>query len=160
MPRPRPKPSRGRLLPKRGCKGLLDLADFPGTIREGGTDLERPTFYSSICSFITPEPTESEPEPRGFGFDVLNVFNRKGYERNGKPRDLLAPALSSVPSGTQSVIPVHGIGTRAVVVITKEGNPTGLVQVRNDVFAVYPENLGSVKGFLTRVAHELSPTGR
>jgi hypothetical protein len=92
--------------------------------------------------------------------DVLDVFNRKGYEPKGRPRNLLAPALASVPAGTQSVIPVHGIGTRAVVVITKEGNPAGLVQVRNDVFAVYPGNVGSVKGFLSRVAHELSPTGR
>jgi hypothetical protein len=58
------------------------------------------------------------------------------------------------------VIHLHGIGTRAAVVISKEGNPGGLVQVRNDLFAVYPENPGAVKGFLTRVAHELSPTGK
>jgi hypothetical protein len=98
--------------------------------------------------------------PGAFAFDVLDVFNRKGYEPKGRPRNLLAHALASVPAGTQSVIYLHGIGTRAAVVISEEGNPGGLVQIRNDVFAVYPENVGAVRGFLTRVAHELSPTGR
>jgi hypothetical protein len=156
----KPRPSSGRLLPKRGCKGLLDVGDFPGAISKGGTDSEQGTFYASLCSFLPPEPPGAEPIPAGFGFDVLDVFTRKGYEPKGRPRNLLAHGLSSVPAGTQSVIPVRGIGTRAAVIITEEGNPAGLVQVRNDLFAVYPENLGSVKGLLSKVARELSPTGK
>jgi hypothetical protein len=159
-PGAKPKPSAAKLLPKRSCQGLLDLADFPGAIREGETTEPRPTFFGSLCSFVPPEPTEAEPEPAGFGFDVLDVFTRKAYMPFGKPIDLLTDVLSALPVGTQSVIPVHGIGTRADIVINDEGETAGVLQVRNDGFAVFPENAGAIKGILIRVAHELSVTGK
>jgi hypothetical protein len=159
-PRPKPKPAAAGLLPKRSCQGLLDLADFPGAIGEGETLEPRPTFYGSLCSFTPPEPTEAEPEPGGFGFDVLDVFTRKAWMPFGKPINLLTDVLSARPEGTQSVIHLQGIGTRAELVINDEGETAGLLQVRNDGFAVYPESAAGIRGMLVRVAHELSAGGK
>jgi hypothetical protein len=50
-------------------------------------------------------------------------------------------------------------GTRAEIVINDEGETAGVVQVRNDGFAVYPESAAGIRGMLVRVAHELSVTG-
>jgi hypothetical protein len=156
----KPKRSAAGLLPKRTCEGLLDLADFPGAIGEGEATEPRPTFYGSLCSFTPPEPTEAAPEPEGFGFDVLDVFTRKAWMPFGKPINLLTDVLSARSEGTQSVIHLHGIGTRAEIVINDEGETAGVLQVRNDGFAVYPESAAGIRGMLVRVARELSVSGR
>jgi hypothetical protein len=62
----------------------------------------------------------------------------------------------------ETVIHLHGIGTRAEIT-EDHGNSEvskGIVQVRNDVFSVEKGDIVGMKGVLSRVAHELSPTGR
>jgi hypothetical protein len=55
---------------------------------------------------------------------------------------------------------LHGIGTHAYLVINQEGNATGLMQVRNDIFEVVKEGAGGVPALLKTAADELAPGGR
>lgn len=59
------------------------------------------------------------------------------------------------------MLPLHGIGTRAEIVLTNESDGgIGIMQVRNDLFTVHTETVSQVKPLLSKVAHELSPTGK
>ncbi len=159
-PKHRPKPPKSKLLSGRSCKGLLSVGDFPGTVREDATMSKTPTRFSSECTFFPPEPSELDPNPEGFGFDTLVVLGRKGYEPNGRPLNLLAGSLVAKSPSTQSLQPIHGFGTRAEMGSTNEsGRWVGIMQVRNDLFTVQTTE-AQVKPLLSKVAHELSPTGK
>lgn len=162
-PKHQPKPApKTKLLPGRFCKGLLTLGDFPGAVFEGGVKSQSSTLFSSECTFIPPESTESDPEPKGLGFDTLSVdTSPRSYEPKGKPLNLLAGVDSPKNSPTETVIPIHGFGTRAEIVLTNESaGGIGVMQVRNDLFTVHTETVSQVKPLLSKVAHELSPTGK
>lgn len=160
----KPGPAATKLLPRRSCKGLLSTSDFPGSVREFvGKAVSDSTGYSTDCIYFPPEPGESDPEPEGGGVDYLTVTTRSGYEYKGKPLNLIeGPLLKQAEAKGEVVIHLHGIGTHADIVYEK-GNPDvskGSVQVRNDVFSVEKGDIVGMKGVLSRVAHELSPTGR
>lgn len=159
-PKHHPKPPRSKLLSGRSCKGLLSTGDFPGTVREDAVMSKTPTRFTSECTFFPPEPSELDPNPEGSGFDTLVVLARKGYEPSGKPLNLLAGSLVTKSPSTQSLQPIHGFGTRAEIGSTNESNRwVGIMQVRNDLFTVQTTE-AQVKPLLSKVAHDLSPTGK
>lgn len=159
----KPKPAL-QILPKVGCEGLLTVADFPGTVSE--TALGGGTIFGSVeegrggthtflttCQYSSPEPTEADPEPeQRIAADVLGVEPRIDFEFRGKRHDLLLE-FPKQPDSTR--YPLHGIGTRAFFEINEEGDSTGYLQVRNDVFYVGKEGAGGIKSMLATVASEL-----
>jgi hypothetical protein len=160
----KPKSKPTKLLPKRSCKGLLSINDFPGSVREFASQgVSSSTGYSTDCVYFPAESSESDPEPEGGGADYLTVTTRLGYEYKGKPLNLLeGPLQERAEAMGETVIHLRGIGTRAEIV-EENGNSEvskGSVQVRNDVFSVEKGDIVGMKGLLSRVAHELSPTGK
>jgi hypothetical protein len=163
-PGARARPAVTKLLPKRSCKGLLSLADFPGAVREFvGKGVSSSTGYSTDCIYFPPESSESDPEPEGGGVDYLTVETRLGYEYKGKPLNPFeGPLQKQAEAMGETVIHLHGIGTRAEIT-EDHGNSEvskGIVQVRNDLFSVEKGDIVGMKGVLSRAAHELSPTGK
>ena len=164
-PKHKPKaPTSLKMLPDVGCKGLLTIDNFPGTVSEsalaggvfGSAEEGRggsPGFFTS-CQFNPPEPTESDPEPDKDvgGADELGVEPRIEFETRGRRHDLL---LAFAPPPDSSRYQLHGIGTRAYFAIDNEGGGTGYLQVRNDVFLVSKENVGGIRELLAIVASEL-----
>jgi hypothetical protein len=167
-PTPLIPPARAKLLPKRSCKGLLTTADFPGAVREGPGPpgfFDEPGSFVSVCGFYPaePEPTEAEPEPpalKGGGEDALGVFPRAFYEIGGKTRNFVTPLIHRIDTSENTVRQLHGIGTVAYLVIDEEGNGTGIMQVRNDLFEVLQEGAARIPGLLANVARELEPHHR
>ena len=164
-PKHKPKPP-AKLLPHRPCKGLLSISDFPGAVSEGPllgsvspfeqgkADTEN---YTTTCVYIPPERSLADPEPKGGGSDILTVYGRHFYQHT-KNQDLTVyePNVLGSPK-----YPLPGIGTRAYVLLGKEGDVVeAVLQVRNDLFIVIGETLPNIRGLLTTVAHELSPTGK
>jgi hypothetical protein len=168
--RPKPLPSKPglKLLPHRSCKDLLTVADFPGAATEGPGP---PGFFNagsgaavSICGYYPAEakPTEAEPEPpapTGGGEDALAVYSRASYAPAGKPENLIAPLVGRIDRDENSVMLLHGVGTHAYLVIDKEGDATGLMQVRNDIFEVVKEGAAGVPALLRKAADGLAPGG-
>jgi hypothetical protein len=159
--RAKAKAVSGKLLPRRSCRGLLSISDFPRAVREFlGTGVNSTSGYTTTCTFFSPEQSESRPYPESVeGFDILDVATRQTYEYKGKPLNRLAGPLEPKSSKTQSVIHLHGVGTHAEIVVGKD-QVKGLVQVRNDVFTVKKGTVGGMRSLLRRVAHELSPIGK
>jgi hypothetical protein len=167
--RPKPLPSKPalKLLPHRSCKGLLSISDFPGATTEGPGPpglFSKPGGDVSICGYFPAEaqPTEAEPEPpapTGGGEDILAVYSRAAYAPAGKPVNLVTPLVSHINRAENTVMTLHGVGTHTYVVINEEGDATGFMQVRNDIFEVFKEGAAGVKGLLAKVAGELAPGG-
>lgn len=113
------------------------------------------TGYSTDCIYFPPESSESDPQPEVGGVDYLTVTTRLGYEYKGKPLNLLeGPLQEWAEAMGETVIHLHGIGTRAEIV-EGQGNSEvskGLVQVRNDVFSIEKGDIVGMKGVLSRVA--------
>ena len=163
-PKHKPKPPT-KLLPHRPCKGLLSISDFPGAVSEdnilGSVGLEHGTGaeenYTTTCLYLPPEKTLANPVIKGGGSDILTVYGRHFYQHT-KHQDLTVyePNVLGSPK-----YPLPGIGTRAYGLLGKEGDVVeGVLQVRNDLFIVIGETLPNIRGLLTTVAHELSPTGK
>ena len=163
-PKHKPKPPT-KLLPHRPCKGLLSKSDFPGAVSEdnilGSVGLEHGTGaeenYTTTCLYLPPEKTLANPVIKGGGSDILTVYGRHFYQHT-KHQDLTVyePNVLGSPK-----YPLPGIGTRAYGLLGKEGDVVeGVLQVRNDLFIVIGETLPNIRGLLTTVAHELSPTGK
>lgn len=167
-PKPLIPPAKAKLLPKRSCKGLLTTSDFPGAVREGPGPpgfFDEPGSFASVCGYYPaePEPTEAEPEPpapKGGGETILAVLPRADYEINGKVQDLVTPLISRLNTSENTVRKLHGIGTSAYLVINEEGNGTGFMQVRNDLFEILKEGPGGIPNLLAEVARELEPGHR
>jgi hypothetical protein len=159
----KPKPSSVKLLPHRSCKGLLSVSDFPGAATEApgvGGLLEAPGSFITFCAYYPaePQPTAAEPEPplpTGGGEDALAVYPRLDYAPQGKPLDLAGNLVGQLDRDTNTVTLLHGIGTRAYLVIDEEGNGIGILQVRNDLFEVFKEGVAGMPGLLAKAAHEL-----
>jgi hypothetical protein len=113
------RPAATKLLPKRSCQGLLSINDFPGSVREfAGKGVSSSTGYSTDCIYFPPESSESDPEPEGDGVDYLTVTTRLGYEYKGKPLNLIeGPLQKRAEKMGETVIHLHGIGTRAEIVV-------------------------------------------
>ena len=163
-PKHKPKPPT-KLLPHRACKGLLSISNFPGAVSEdnilGSVGLEHGTGaeenYTTTCLYLPPEKTLANPVIKGGGSDILTVYGRHFYQHT-KHQDLTVyePNVLGSPK-----YPLPGIGTRAYGLLGKEGDVVeGVLQVRNDLFIVIGETLPNIRGLLTTVAHELSPTGK
>jgi hypothetical protein len=163
-PKHKPKPPT-KLLPHRPCKGLLSISAFPGAVSEenilGSVGLEHGTGaeenYTTTCEYLPPEKTLANPVIKGGGSDILTVYGRHFYQHT-KHQDLTVyePNVLGSPK-----YPLPGIGTRAYGLLGKEGDVVeGVLQVRNDLFIVIGETLPNIRGLLTTVAHELSPTGK
>ena len=162
-PKHKPKPPT-KLLPHRACKGLLSISNFPGAVSEGpllGSSLEHGAGanenYTTTCFYLPPEKTLENPVIKGGGSDILTVYGRHFYQHT-KHQDLTVyePNVLGSPK-----YPLPGIGTRAYGLLGKEGDVVeGVLQVRNDLFIVIGETLPNIRGLLTTVAHELSPTGK
>jgi hypothetical protein len=165
-PKQRPKPPSSKLLPKRSCRGLLSISDFPGAIsegpllgsispfEEGNADTED---YSTTCEYAPPERSQADPEPKGGGSDILSVYGPQFYKRT-KHQNLTvyAPNVLNSPQYT-----IHGIGTRAYFYLSREADVGEVVlQVRNDLFIIIQESIIGIRPLLVRVTHELSPTGK
>jgi hypothetical protein len=166
MARPKPlprKPSTVKLLPHRSCKGLLSIGDFPGAATEApgvGGLFEAPGSFATFCGYYPAEtqPTAAEPEPpppTGGGEDALAVYPRVEYAPQGKPIDIAGELVGRIDRDTNTVTLLHGIGTHAYLVINEEGDGTGILQVRNDLFEVFKEGVAGMPGLLAEVAHEL-----
>jgi hypothetical protein len=152
-----------KMLPDVGCKGLLTIDNFPGTVTEstlagGAFEFAEEGrsgsggFFTS-CQFNPPEPTESDPDPdQKVGADELGVEPRSEFEASGRRHDLLY-AFPSPPESTRYQL--HGIGTRAYFVIDSDGGAAGYLQVRNDVFVLGKEEVGGIRELLAIVASEL-----
>jgi hypothetical protein len=163
-PKHKPKPPT-KLLPHRACKGLLSISNFPGAVSEdnilGSVGLEHGTGaeenYTTTCEYLPPEKTLANPVIKGGGSDILTVYGRHFYQHT-KHQDLTVyePNVLGSPK-----YPLPGIGTRAYGLLGKEGDVVeAVLQVRNDLFIVIGETLPNIRGLLTTVAHELSPTGK
>jgi hypothetical protein len=158
-----PKPPTVKLLPHRSCKGLLAVGDFPGAVTEAqgvGGLLEAPGSFASFCGYYPaePQPTAAEPEPppaTGGGEDALAVYPRPEYAPQGKPLDIAGELVGRIDRDTNTVTLLHGIGTHAYLVTNEEGNGTGILQVRNDLFEVFKEGVAGIPGLLATVAREL-----
>jgi len=163
-PKHKPKPP-AKLLPHRSCKGLLSKSAFSGAVSEenilGSVGLEHGTGAeendTSTCLYLPPEKTLANPVIKGGGSDILTVYGRRFYQHT-KHQDLTVyePNVLDSPK-----YPLPGIGTRAYGLLGKEGDVVeAVLQVRNDLFVVIGETLPNIRGLLTTVAHELSPTGK
>ena len=158
-------PSSG-LLPFRSCIGLLDIADFQGAVEEnepfGHAVSSHPTWDNgSFCAYWNRKLTEEEPpggppiKRENVGADSLTVWSRLIFNKHP---DLFSWHLSApFLFGKRYVL--HGVGTHAAWGINKEGDKEAAMQVRNDIFTV-SEFSGGVRQVLSKVAHELSPTGK
>ena len=164
-PKHKPKPST-KLLPRRSCKGLLSISDFPGAVSEGPVLGSVSPFeagnahtenYTTTCEYIPPERTQADPEPKGGGSDILSVYGPQLYKHTKNQNlTVYAPNVLDSPRYT-----IHGIGTHAYGFISREADVGEVVlQVRNDLFVIIQESIIGIRPLLVRVAHELSPTGK
>jgi hypothetical protein len=165
--KPKAKPRLpGKLLPQRSCKGLLSIADFPGAVSEspvlgslspfekGNAHTEN---YATTCEYNPPERSQADPEPKGGGSDILTVYGRQFYQHT-KHQNLTVYEPNTLNSPKY---PIHGVGTRAYFLLSKEGDVAeGVLQVRNDLFIIVQEFPTGLRRLLSTVAHELSPTGK
>jgi hypothetical protein len=162
LARPRPKPSGSGLLSDRSCLGLLDIGDFTEAKEERLIPLtagDHPEWEkATFCTYWNHTLAEYEgggEKPENVGADSLTVWSRLIFKRHP---DLFSWHLSApFLFGKRYVL--HGVGTHAVWGINKEGDKEAAMQVRNDVFTV-SEFSGGVRQVLSKVAHELSPTGK
>jgi hypothetical protein len=162
LARLRPKASGSGLLSDRSCLGLLDIGDFTEAKEERLIPLtagDHPEWEkATFCTYWNHTLAEYEgggEKPENVGADSLTVWSRLIFKRHP---DLFSWHLSApFLFGKRYVL--HGVGTHAVWGINKEGDKEAAMQVRNDVFTV-SEFSGGVRQVLSKVAHELSPTGK
>lgn len=165
-PKHKPKPPATKLLPRRSCKDLLTIADFPGAVSEGPLLGSVSPFeegnaqtenYTTTCEYIPPERSLADPEPKGGGSDILSVYGPQLYKHTKNQNlTVYAPNVLDSPRYT-----IHGIGTRAYGFISREADVGEIVlQVRNDLFIIIQESIIGIRPLLVRVAHELSSTGK
>lgn len=126
---------------------MLPISDFPGAATESqllggafqGAEEGRQAgpvgTYITTCEFIPPEASEEDPEPRGGGALLLEVYKRSVYEHTSG-RNLLQ--LGLWPAST----PRHpvNVGTRAIAGYD-EGSRVWFAeeQVRNDLVTIMRE---------------------
>jgi len=137
------KPKPVALLPQRGCKGVLDITDFPGAVGEtsllggalsSGEASSKAGSYFTTCEFHAPPPTEADPNPpEGGGLDELAVYDRFLFEH---PKNHNLTEYFPWPPGVPKNFDRIRLSSRAYVGYD-EGIGYGLVQVRNDVFFFY-----------------------
>ena len=161
----KPKPSSSGLLPFRSCLGLLDIADFQGAVEETNHSApyasSHPTWDTgSFCAYWNRNSAKKNlqgdsPSPENVGADSLTVWSRVIYSKHPD----LFTWHRSAPFLFFKGHSLQGVGTHAVWTINNEGDKEAAVQVRNDIFTV-SEFSGGVRQVLSKVAHELSPTGK
>jgi len=166
LARPRPKPPSNGLLPFRSCLGLLDIGNFEGAVEEnepfGHVASSHPTWDNgSFCAYWSTLITAEEPpggppiKRENVGADSLTVWSALIFNKHP---DLFSWHRSA-PFLFFKARTLHGVGTHAAWTINNQGDKEAAVQVRNDVFTV-SEFSGGVRQVLSKVAHELSPTGK
>lgn len=163
--KPKPKPPDALLQP-RSCIGLLSFDEFPQAVEEneflpGSWKVDSIEKSKTVCAFWTTllseeEPVGGFPHPReNVGLDTLVVYDRAGVEKHP---NLITSNPTFRIGGPYRL--ARNIGTYAYWRFNSStGTSEVELQVRNDVFTA--SEFDGVPGYvLSKVAHELSPSGR